>query len=87
MLRQAADAVVCQTVQDELRCFDSKTMVMPMLIVANKVDALSPQQAAAVVQRLKAATSLPIIPVSAAKHLGLPRLKQSLQLLAGGAGD
>lgn len=70
-------------VQEELRCYDAKTMSMPMLVVANKADVLSPEAAAAVLQRLKAATDLPIVPVSAQQHLGLVRLKQSLQFLAG----
>lgn len=54
-----------------------------MLVVANKVDAMSAQRAAAALQRLKAVTELPIVPVSAQKHMGLLRLKQSLELLAG----
>lgn len=70
--------------QDELRCYDAKTLSQPMLIVANKVDAMSAQAASAALQRLKASTSLPIVPVSAQQHLGLSRLAHSLQLLAGG---
>lgn len=56
-----------------------------MLVVANKVDAMTPADAAAALQRLKAATGLPIVPVSAQQHLGLVRLKQSLELIAGRA--
>ncbi len=74
----------CAVLQDELCCYDAKTLSLPMLVVANKVDDLSVKAAAAALQRLKAATDLPIIPVSAQKQLGLHRLQQSLQLLAGG---
>lgn len=72
--------------QDELRSFDPQAMSKPMLVVANKVDALSADAAAAALQRLKQATDLPIIPVSAQQHLGLVRLKQSLELVSGAAG-
>jgi 50S ribosomal subunit-associated GTPase HflX len=62
-------------------------MSMPMLVVANKVDAMSAGEAAQALQRLKLATNLPIVPVSAQQHLGLMRLKQSLELLAGSPAD
>lgn len=70
--------------QDELRFYDARMLSLPMLVVANKVDAMSAQAAAGALQRLKAATDLPILPVSAQKQLGLQRLRQSLELLAGG---
>lgn len=62
-------------------------MSMPMLVVANKVDAMSAAEAAQALQHLKQATNLPIVPVSAQQHLGLLRLKQSLELLAGSSAD
>lgn len=70
--------------QDELRCYDAKMLSLPMLVVANKVDDMSVEGAAAALQKLKAATELPIVPVSAQQHLGLLRLRQSLQTIAGG---
>lgn len=69
--------------QDELRFYDAKTLSQPMLIVANKVDAMTASALSAALERLKASTSLPIVPVSAQQHLGLSRLAQSLQFLAG----
>eukprot|EP00878_Enallax_costatus_P033968 GHUV01037564.1.p1 GENE.GHUV01037564.1~~GHUV01037564.1.p1 ORF type:complete len:138 (+),score=53.07 GHUV01037564.1:922-1335(+) len=67
--------------QEELSRYDNTVMQMPMLVVANKLDALAPDAAAAALQQLKAATHLPILPVSAKQGAGLRRLKTALQLL------
>lgn len=69
--------------QEELQCYDAATLRLPRLVVANKLDALTPAAAAAALQQLKAATPLPIVPVSALQGAGLQRLKQALWLLAG----
>ena len=47
-------------------------------MVANKVDALSPHIAAAALKRLKAATPMAIVPVSAKNQAGLGRLQEAL---------
>jgi 50S ribosomal subunit-associated GTPase HflX len=70
--------------QEELARFDASVLQLPMVLVANKLDALEPAAAAAAMQELKAATNLPIMPVSAKEGLGLQRLKSALQVLVGG---
>jgi 50S ribosomal subunit-associated GTPase HflX len=57
-----------------------------MVVIANKLDSIPAAAAAAAMQQLKAATTLPIMPVSAKEGLGLQRLKSALQLLVGGRG-
>lgn len=68
-------------VQEELQRFDANVLHLPIVVVANKVDLLSPAGAADALKRLKAATKLPIVPVSAKQKLGLSRLQHVLQLL------
>jgi 50S ribosomal subunit-associated GTPase HflX len=74
-------------VQEELARFDASVLQLPIVLVANKLDALEPAAAAAAMQELKAATTLPIMPVSAKEGLGLQRLKSALQMLVGGRGN
>ncbi|KAF6260965.1 hypothetical protein COO60DRAFT_1637178 [Scenedesmus sp. NREL 46B-D3] len=73
--------------QEELGRFDANVLQLPMVVVANKLDALAPAAAAAAIQELKTATTLPIMPVSAKEGLGLQRLKSALQLLVAGRGS
>lgn len=67
--------------QEELTSYDPSILSMPMLVVANKLDALSADAGAAALKQLKSVTQLPIIPVSAEQGAGLQRLKSALQLL------
>lgn len=66
--------------QEELRLFDGALAALPALVVANKIDALADPWAA--LGRLKAATGLPIVPVSAARGLGIARLRRALRMVA-----
>jgi GTPase involved in cell partitioning and DNA repair len=72
-----------EILQQELRLYDASTLSLPCVVVANKVDALSSAAAAARLERLKQATPLPIVPVSAKQRLGLQRLKHALEVVAG----
>ena len=76
---QTHDAVA----QDELARYDASLATRPTLVIANKVDLLPPSAAAAALSALKAATQLPILPVSAQEGLGLDRLRGALRMLAG----
>eukprot|EP00775_Hariotina_reticulata_P006305 gene6305-6540_t len=67
--------------KEELQHFDARALHLPLVVVANKVDLLSPAGAADALKRLKEATNLPIVPVSAKQKLGLSRLQHVLQLL------
>lgn len=76
------DNLACaRALQDELLQYDKTVMQMPMLIVANKLDALSPDAAAVALQQLKALTGLPMVPISAKHGAGLHCLRTALQLL------
>lgn len=79
MLRQ--HVFHCILLQEELAKYDVRVLKMPMLLVANKMDALGAAAAAEAMQQLKEATSLPIVPVSAKEGVGLQRLKDALHLL------
>lgn len=79
--------VPCYQMQEELAKFDASVLQLPMVVVANKLDAMAPAAAAAAMQQLKAVTTLPITPVSAKEGLGLQRLKSALQLLVGVRGN
>ena len=67
--------------QAELAAHRHQLLQAPALVVATKTDAL--QDPAAALARLKAATPLPIVPVSSHARSGLERLKGALRQLAG----
>lgn len=73
-------------VQDELRRYDPALLSAPAIVIANKVDRCPDPRVA--LTRLAAATCLPIVPVAAARGLGLGRLREALRATAGpGAGQ
>lgn len=67
--------------QAEVAAYDPALLQLPALVVANKMDAVA--DPARVLAELKAATPLPIIPVSAVQQAGLERLKEALLGLVG----
>jgi 50S ribosomal subunit-associated GTPase HflX len=81
MGHSVTDLCTCCGLQEELHRFDARVLQLPVVVVANKVDLLSPADAAAALARLKQVTQLPIVPVSAKHELGLSRLQHVLQLL------
>jgi GTPase involved in cell partitioning and DNA repair len=67
--------------QAEVAAYDPALLQLPALVVANKMDAVA--NPAQVLAELKAATPLPIIPVSSVQQAGLERLKEALLALVG----
>ncbi len=63
--------------QEELRRYQPALLECPAVVVANKVDATEDPKSA--LAALKAATSHPIVPFSAARGLGVDLLKQVLR--------
>lgn len=78
---QASSSHLCGS-QDELQRYDPALLAKPAIIVANKADACTPDDARTALHALKAVTQLPIVPVSALQAAGLVRLQQALRSLA-----
>ena len=68
-----------RALQEELRLFQAGLPGRPSMVVANKMDL--GERAAAGLAALRAATSLPVLPVSTHTRQGIPELLQSLRWL------
>jgi len=70
-----------QALQLELRLFKAELPARPSLVVANKMDLVVVEggAGAASVEALRAATPMPVFPVSTVTKAGLPALLQAIR--------
>jgi len=62
------------TVRGEIEAFDAAMLTRPSLVALNKIDLVSPEQAALAAQTMRARTGMEVFPIAAHRGEGLPPL-------------